>query len=231
MAFKNRRKENIQAEVIVADNPTSIISEQVRTIRTNIQFSMVDQKLQTLLVTSATPESGKTTIATNIAAAFAAENNQVLLVATDMRKPRLQKIFKTENIRGLSNLITNPALKVEDITTKTYIENLSVITCGPIPPNPSELLNSNRMTKLIEEMKEQYDLVIFDSPPLLAVTDAQILSTKVDGTIFVIPAGDVKVDEIQQASERLKNVNAKVLGTVLNKVEPKEDAYYYYQSE
>lgn len=231
MAFKNRRKENIQAEVIVADNPTSIISEQVRTIRTNIQFSMVDQKLQTLLVTSATPESGKTTIATNIAAAFAAENNQVLLVATDMRKPRLQKIFKTENIRGLSNLITNPALKVEDITTKTYIENLSVISCGPIPPNPSELLNSNRMTKLIEEMKEQYDLVIFDSPPLLAVTDAQILSTKVDGTIFVIPAGDVKVDEIQQASERLKNVNAKVLGTVLNKVEPKEDAYYYYQSE
>lgn len=231
MAFKNRRKENIQTEIIVADNPTSIISEQVRTIRTNIQFSMVDQKLQTLLVTSATPVSGKTTIATNLAAAFAAENTQVLLVATDMRKPRLQKIFKTENIRGLSNLITNPALKIEDVVTKTYIENLSVITCGPIPPNPSELLNSNRMTKLIVEMKEQYDLVIFDSPPLLAVTDAQILSTKVDGTIFVIPAGDVKVDEVQQASERLKNVNAKVLGTVLNKVEPKEDAYYYYQSE
>lgn len=231
MAFKNRRKENIQTEIIVADNPTSIISEQVRTIRTNIQFSMVDQKLQTLLVTSATPASGKTTIATNLAAAFASENTQVLLVATDMRKPRLQKIFRTKNSRGISNLITNPSLRVEDVATKTYIENLSVITCGPIPPNPSELLNSNRMTKLIEEMKEQYDLVIFDSPPLLTVTDAQILSTKVDGTIFVIPASDVKVDEVQQASERLKNVNAKVLGTVLNKVEPNEDAYYYYESE
>ena len=228
MAFKNRRKEKTQAEIIVADNPTSIVSEQIRTIRTNIQFSMVDQKLQTLLVTSATPASGKTTIATNIAAAFAAENNQVLLVATDMRKPRLQKIFNTENTRGLSTLITNPTLKVEDVAEKTYIENLSVITSGPIPPNPSELLNSNRMSNLIEEMKEQYDLVIFDSPPLLAVTDAQIISTKVDGTIFVIPVGDVKTDEVHQASERLKNVDAKVLGTVLNKVERNADTYYYY---
>ena len=231
MAFKNRRKENGQEGIIVADNPTSIISEQIRTIRTNIQFSMIDQKLKTLLVTSATPESGKTTIATNLAAAFASENTRVLIVATDMRKPRLQKIFRTQDNRGISNLITNPTLKVEDVATKTYIENLSVITCGPIPPNPSELLNSNRMNNLIEEMKEQYDLVIFDSPPLLAVTDAQILSTKVDGTIFVIPTGDVKIDEVHQAAERLKSVNAKVLGTVLNKVEPNADSYYYYQSE
>lgn len=231
MAFKNRRKENVQTGIIVADNPTSIISEQIRTIRTNIQFSMIDQKLQTLLITSATPKSGKTTIATNIAAAFAAENKRVLLVATDMRKPRLHKLFRVDNNRGISNLITNPTLKVADVAIKTYIENLSVITCGPIPPNPSELLNSNRMTNLIEEMKEQYDLVIFDSPPILAVTDAQILSAKVDGTVFVIPAGDVKADEVYQASERLKNVNAKVLGTILNKVEPNADTYYYYGQE
>ena len=231
MAFKNRKKENVQTGVITTDNPTSIISEQIRTIRTNIQFSMVDQKLQTLLVTSAMAESGKTTIATNIAAAFAAENTRVLLVATDMRKPRLQNIFGLSNAQGIANLITNPALKVEDVVNKTYIENLSVITCGPIPPNPSELLNSNRMLKLIEDMKEQYDLVIFDSPPVLPVTDAQILSTKVDGTIFIIPEGEVKVDELHQASERLKNVNAKVLGTVLNKVEQNADTYYYYESE
>jgi len=231
MAFKNRRINNEQNRIIVADNPTSIISEEIRTIRTNIQFSMVDKELKTILVTSATPESGKTTIASNIAAAFAAEGTQVLLVATDMRKPRLQKIFEASKGRGLTNLITNSGLKVENVAQKTYIENLSVLICGPIPPNPSELLNSSRMTDLIEEMKSQYDLVIFDSPPLLAVTDAQILATKVDGTIFVIPQGEVTTDEVHQASERLKKVDAKVLGTVLNKVERTADAYYYYESE
>ena len=231
MVFKNKKSENEYSGIVVADNPTSIVSEQIRTIRTNIQFSMIDKKLQTLLVTSATAETGKTTIATNLAAAFAAEGLQVLLVATDMRKPRLQKIFDLSKEKGLTYLITNPLIKVEDVARKTYIENLSVITCGPVPPNPSELLNSNRMVELIEDMKEQYDLVIFDSPPLLAVTDAQILSTKVDGTIFVIPQGEVTNEEIRNASERLKKVNANVLGTVLNKVEPNADAYYYYESE
>src|SRR5699024_4809151 len=148
MAFKKRIKENEHNGIVVGDNPTSIVSEQIRTIRTNIQFSMIDKKLQTLLITSATAETGKTTIASNLAAAFAAENAKVLLVATDMRKPRLQKIFNISKKQGLSNLITNSSLKVEDVTRKTYIENLSVITCGPIPPNPSELLNSNRMLAL-----------------------------------------------------------------------------------
>lgn len=231
MAFKNKKNENEYSGILVADNPTSIVSEQIRTIRTNIQFSMIDKKLQTLLVTSATAQTGKTTIASNLAAAFAAEGAEVLIVATDMRKPRLQKIFNLSKKMGITNLITNPSLKVEDVARKTYIENLSVITCGPIPPNPSELLSSNRMLELIEEMKEQYDLVIFDSPPLLAVTDAQILSTKVDGTIFVIPQGEVTSEEVRNASERLKNVKANVLGTVLNKVEPNADAYYYYESE
>src|SRR5699024_2672265 len=132
--------------------PTSIVSEQIRTIRTNIQFSMIDKKLQTLLVTSATAQTGKTTIASNLAAAFAAEGAEVLIVATDMRKPRLQKIFNLSKKMGITNLITNPSLKVEDVARRTYIENLSVITCGPIPPNPSELLSSNRMLELIEEM-------------------------------------------------------------------------------
>ena len=231
MAFKNKKNENEYSGILVADNPTSIVSEQIRTIRTNIQFSMIDKKLQTLLVTSATAQTGKTTIASNLAAAFAAEGAEILLVATDMRKPRLQKIFNLSKKMGITNLITNPSLKVEDVARRTYIENLSVITCGPIPPNPSELLSSNRMLELIEEMKEQYDLVIFDSPPLLAVTDAQILSTKVDGTIFVIPQGEVTSEEVRNASERLKNVKANVLGTVLNKVEPNADAYYYYESE
>src|SRR5699024_9103973 len=144
---------------------------------------------------------------------------QVILVETDIRKPRIQRIVDLSKEKCITHLITNPALKIEDIARKTYIENLSVITCGPVPPNPSELLNSNRMVELIEDMKEQYDLVIFDSPPLLAVTDAQILSTKVDGTIFVIPQGEVTNEEIRNAIKTLKKINVKVLRKVMNKVE------------
>lgn len=228
MSLKNRRNRNQPAGVIVADNPTSIVSEEFRSIRTNIQFSMVDKKIQTLLVTSTTAESGKTTVAVNLAAAFAAEGTRVLVVETDMRKPRIHKIFKSEKSQGIANLITNRDLLLEDVVQQSSIKNLSFLTCGPIPPNPSELLNSNRMTELIEEMKQQYDLVVFDSPPVLAVTDAQILSTKVDGTLFVIPEGEVKKEEVHDAAERLKKVDANVLGTIMNKVELDAEAYYYY---
>lgn len=231
MSLKNRRNRNQPAGVIVADNPTSIVSEEFRSIRTNIQFSMVDKKIQTLLVTSAIAESGKTTVAVNLAAAFAAEGTRVLVVETDMRKPRIHKIFKSEKSQGIANLITNRDLLLEDVVQQSSIKNLSFLTCGPIPPNPSELLNSNRMTELIEEMKQQYDLVVFDSPPVLAVTDAQILSSKVDGTLFVIPEGEVKKEEVHDAAERLKKVNANVLGTIMNKVELDAEAYYYYESD
>lgn len=231
MSLKNRRNRNQPAGVIVADNPTSIVSEEFRSIRTNIQFSMVDKKIQTLLVTSAIAESGKTTVAVNLAAAFAAEGTRVLVVETDMRKPRIHKIFKSEKSQGIANLITNRDLLLEDVVQQSSIKNLSFLTCGPIPPNPSELLNSNRMTELIEEMKQQYDLVVFDSPPVLAVTDAQILSTKVDGTLFVIPEGEVKKEEVHDAAERLKKVDANVLGTIMNKVELDAEAYYYYESD
>lgn len=231
MSLKNRRNRNQQAGVIVADNPTSIVSEEFRSIRTNIQFSMVDKKIQTLLVTSSTAESGKTTVAVNLAAAFAAEDARVLVVATDMRKPRIHNIFKSEKTQGIANLITNRDLLLEDVVQQSTVENLSFLPCGPIPPNPSELLNSNRMTEIIEKMKQQYDVIVFDSPPVLAVTDAQILSAKVDGTLFVIPEGEVKKEEVHDAAERLKKVNAHVLGTIMNKVELDAEAYYYYESD
>lgn len=228
MFFKKKKKEVGSPEVIVANNPTSNISEQYRTIRTNIQFSIVDQKLNTLLVTSATPSSGKTTTSANLAAAFASEGIKVLLVSTDLRKPTLHKIFDENNTVGLTNLLTNPEVRLEQVIKKTFVPNLYRLPSGPVPPNPSELLSSNRMNQIIEEMKTEFDLVVFDSPPLLPVTDAQILAAKVDGTIVVVPQGEVKKNELNQAAELLEKVNANVLGTVMNKVERDSDNYYYY---
>ena len=226
MLFKKKNKDKTErAGIVVADNPTSIVSEQFRTIRTNIQFSMIDRELKTLSVTSAAPASGKATLAGNLAAAFAAQGLSVLLVDADMRKPTIHKIFHVQNHPGLTNLLTDRSLHVEDIARHSYVENLHYITCGIIPPNPYELLNSKRMSELIKQMEEQYDLVIFDNPPLLAVTDAQIMATKVDGTIVVVPQGEVKKTELDQAAELLEKVNANVLGAVLNKVDADSDTY------
>lgn len=231
MFFKKKEVDETRSGILIADNPTSIVSEQIRTIRTNIQFSMIDRNVNTISVTSATPGSGKTTISSNLAGAFAAQGKQVLLVDTDMRKPTVHRVFRVENHPGLTNLLTDRSLGLDSVTRQSYVPGLNYITCGIIPPNPSELLQSNRMNELIQEMKAAYDLVIFDNPPLLAVTDAQIMATKVDGTIVVIPQGKTKKNELEQAAELLERVNANVLGTVLNKVDNDSDTYYYYGQE
>ena len=231
MAFNKNKEEVRRTGMIIADNPFSIVSEQIRTIRTNIQFSMIDKDLQTISITSATASSGKSTIASNLAGAFAAEDTKVLLVDADMRKPTIHKIFRVQNTQGLTNVITDRHLSLSDVAQRSYVDNLDFMTCGVIPPNPSELIGSKRMEELIEQMKEDYDLVIFDNPPLLAVTDAQIMATKVDGTIVVVPKGEVSKDELNKAAGLLENVKANVLGTVLNKVEVDADTYYYYGEE
>jgi len=210
--------------------PNSLVSEQFRTLRTNIQFSMVDKKLKSLAVLSASSSAGKSTVAANLAVIFALQGNQVLLVDCDLRRPSVHRVFQLPNNEGLTNLLANHGGKgVDDYLHMSEVEGLSILTGGPVPPNPAEILSSNRMKQLENELAERFDLVIYDTPPLLGFTDAQILAGREDGTIFVVHYGVDTKEEVMKASESLKMVNANVLGVVYNWARggAKEHGYYY----
>lgn len=235
MIFKRKAKmqNSVQRDpgLVVSGRPQSIIAEQFRTVRTNIQFSMVDQDLKSLVITSAGPGSGKSLTAANLATTFGSEDYRVLLVDADLRKPTVHETFRLKNSTGLTTLLMNRRSKLTDMIYKTGTEGLFILTSGPVPPNPADLLGSNRMNALIEEMEETFDLVIFDMPPLLPVTDAQIMSSKVGGVVFVLPIKEVTKEDILQSKEMLEMAEANVLGAIHNKAENAGSGYYYYAEE
>lgn len=210
------RNQEKPSSMIAATRPNSRVAEQFRTIRTNIQFSMVTKNLQTILFSSSGPFEGKSTICTNVASVFADQDKRVLVVDADMRLPSIDKIFHLENKIGLSTLMTSEKLKVEEAIQHVEGVHLDILPSGIVPPNPSELLASERMDEIIEELKQQYDLVLFDLPPIASVTDAQIMATKVDGVILVIRKDIANVEDVYRAKELLELVNANVLGAVFN---------------
>src|SRR5690625_3715159 len=207
----SRSKEN-PSSMIATMKPNSRIAEQFRTIRTNIQFSMADKQLQTILFSSSGPFEGKSTICTNVASVFADQGKRVLVVDTDMRLPSIAKIFHLENKVGLSTLMTSKHLKVKEAIQHVEFVQHDVLTSGIVPPKPSELLASVRMDEIIQELKQEYDLVLFDLPPIVSVTDAQILATKIDGVILVIRKDIADIEDVYKAKELLELVNANVLG-------------------
>lgn len=220
----------IDQRVIVHNSPKSIYAEAYRTIRSNIKFSSTDKEIKSILITSSGPEEGKSVTSINVAAAFASIGNRVLIIDADMRKPNLHKIMKTNNKSGLTNILSDHK-DYKVVVNKTEINNMDIITCGPIPPNPSEILCSNSMKVFIEEVKKNYDIVIIDTPPVGIVTDAQVLTTLVDGVLLVVASGKTKVEEAKKAKELLQNVNANILGVILNRVKEKDRGYYYYGEE
>lgn len=224
---KRERKHNGLITVVL---PNSVVSEQFKTLRTNIQFSMVDKKLKSLVISSATPSAGKSTVAANLAVTFALQGNLVLIVDCDLRRPTVHRNFKLANGFGLTTLLTDSSGSVEDYLNDSEVEGLWILTGGPVPPNPAELLSSKRMQQLETEMADKFDLVIYDTPPLLSFSDAQILAGREDGTVFVIRHGVDTKEEVFKASEALKIANANVLGVVYNHVpvKSKDHGYYYY---
>ena len=214
---------------VVEKNPKSVAAEAYRTLKTNIQYSSVDKKYKSIVVTSANPGEGKSTTAGNLALTLAEGEAKVLLIDCDMRKPSIHKNFKMTNNYGISEILVQNK-KVMDVAHK-YNNNLHIITTGKIPPNPSEMLASKAMTLFLEEMKEHFDYVILDTPPLQAVADPQILSTKVDGTLVVVRSGKTKKDDVNNSISLLNKVNADVIGTVLHAVDKSKNKYYYYYGE
>ena len=206
--------------------PKSIDAEAYRSLRSNIEYSSFDDEYRVIVVTSSVPGEGKSTTAGNLAIALAQSGNKVLLVDCDMRKPSIHKKFKISNAAGTAELLLRKKL-FEEVANK-YNENLTIITAGKIPPNPSEMLASRAMTAFIEEMKKEFKYIILDTPPLQAVTDAQVLSTKADGVLLVIRAGSTKREMVLNSVDLIKKVQGKVIGTVLNGVENKKNNYYYY---
>jgi len=228
MAKKKKIIQQMARKLITRANPKSFVSEQYRTVRTNINFSVPDKELQTLLFTSASPGEGKSTTASNLAFTFASEGKRVILIDADMRKPTVHYTFHLTNTIGLSNLLTRKAA-LQDVIKDSSTDNLHIITCGPIPPNPAELLGSKTMNQMIEDLKSVYDLIIFDAPPVLSVTDSQILSNKCEGTVLVVSAGETEKESASKAKDLLLSSKANIIGTVLNNFTlGKEHHYYQY---
>ncbi|ARJ39626.1 capsular biosynthesis protein [Sporosarcina ureae] len=226
---KRQAKRFVGRKLVTQSNSKSSVSEQFRTLRTNINFSMPDQELKTILFTSAAQGEGKSTISANTAIVFAQAGKKVLLIDADMRKPTTHYTFNRMNATGLSNLLTRN-WEIKDVIQKTDIEGLDLITSGPIPPNPAELLGSKTMDHVLEQLTGMYDLLLFDAPPVLNVTDAQILSHRCDGTIIVLHARKTEKDSVVKAKEALLSSQANIIGTVLNNFERQKDHYYnqYY---
>ncbi|RYL95177.1 polysaccharide biosynthesis tyrosine autokinase [Sporolactobacillus sp. THM7-4] len=228
---RNKQTSLKQRHLIAFYNPKSTTAEQYRTIRTNIDFSQVNGDLKTIMVTSPDPAEGKSTTAANIAVVMAQQGKNVLLIDADMRKPTIHYTFRVGNIEGLTTLLTKKTT-FEETIKKTDVDNLFVLTSGPIPPNPAELLSSPAMKSFIKHTLTLFDTVVIDTPPVLAVTDAQVLANLCDGTILVVRSGVTEKEAALKAKDLLSKAKAKMLGVVLNgKPVTKTDGYYYYYGE
>ncbi len=204
-------------------------SEAFRILRTNLQFTSPDRELKTMLVTSAGPGEGKSTVAANLAAAWAQSGARVLLVSCDLRRPTIHRIFGISNTPGLTGYLAGRA-SIEEVIQPTSVPGLDLIASGPVPPNPAELLQSKAMGQFLRAVREDYDVVICDGAPVMAVTDAAVVASQTDGTILVVEAGQTPREAAIHAKELLEQAKANILGVVLNKINVRDqkNRYYYY---
>ncbi len=220
--------DKVSEKLITIKHPRSPISEAYRVLRTNLQFSSLDRPLQTLVVTSPNPVEGKSTTAANLAVVMAQAGKAVVLVDADLRRPVQHRVFGVDNNRGLTEVLLDGDPVLDGNLQETGVENLRLLTTGPLPPNPSELLGSQRMARLVEQLKQEADVIVFDSPPSLAVADASVLATQADGVLIVADAGHTRRKMAREAVERFRQVGANLLGVALNRLKSGRGGYSYY---
>lgn len=226
-----QHRGNGQRELITVANPKSPFAEGYRTLRTNIQFSSLDRPIEMLMITSASPGEGKSTSVANLAVAMAQSGKRTVLVDTDLRRPVLHQIFGLPNSVGVTTAVLQPpGGDLSPLLQPTGVDNLSLLTSGPQPPNPSELLGSKRMAELVAELKHHADVLLFDSPPVLAVTDAAVMARLMDGVLLVVESAKTREDAARRAAQELSKVNANVLGVAVNRISYRlaGSHYYYY---
>jgi tyrosine-protein kinase Etk/Wzc len=221
--------DKLDPHLVVHHKPLAPVTESYRHLRTNVQHIHVDIPLRSLVVTSANPREGKTTTVANLAISFAQADKKVVLVDGDLRRPGVHTEFGFKRTPGLSDYLFSKATQAEVINANV-LPNLDIIVAGTNCPNPAEVLGSNRMKELIAQLKQRYDLVFFDSPPLLAVTDASVLATETDGVVFVVSAGTTRVPELEHVRDFLVGMDVKMMGVVLNKFDIRDVYGSYYSS-
>jgi capsular exopolysaccharide synthesis family protein len=207
---------NDQPDLITLTDPRSPASEAYRTLHTNLTFAALDEPLETLAVTTAAPDDEKAKILANLAVTMAQSERRTILVEADLRRPSLHDIFGVAGEPGLTTMIVDEAALNDPPLVETGVQNLWLLPSGPLPPNPSDLLGSQKMEQAIAALKSRADVVIFDAPPVVSATDAVVLGTKVDGVLLVVSAGRTRREHAQRAKELLERVHIRIVGTVLN---------------
>jgi non-specific protein-tyrosine kinase len=220
-----------QPDLITLTNPRSPAAEAYRTLRTNLYFFSLDEALETLVVTSAAPGEGKSTTLSNLAVAMAQGEKRTLLVDADLRRPSLHKLFNASNNQGLTTMIVDEEALTKPPLVETGVDNLLLLPSGPLPPNPAEILGSRRMEEAIAALKTQFDVILFDTPPVIVVTDAVVLGTKVDGVLLVVSAGQTRREHALRAKEQLERVKVRLVGAVLNNAPPDQSMGGYYSAD
>jgi non-specific protein-tyrosine kinase len=218
------------SSLITTKQPRSPVSEAFRSLRTNLQFTSIDFPLRTILITSPSPADGKTTVAANLGCVIAQSGRSAVIVDADLRRPAVHKLFQLSNRTGLTNYFIHAQGFINDVVKPSKVKDLSILTTGSLPPNPSELLSSEKMSEILHQLSNQFTTIILDTPPALVVTDAIVLAPRVDGVIVVVKPTVTKRAELRQVIEQLRQVKANLLGVVINDVKIGRSGYYYYRS-